>query len=211
MKALITGASRGIGFAIKKLFINNNINVIAPDRKELDLSKKIKLIEKNFDIIINCAGINPINDFLNSGDEKVMKVNYFSPLEITKQCLPYMINQKYGRIINIGSIWIDLAKQKRLDYSCSKQALHGLTKILATEYGSYNILTNTVSPGFVATDMTFKNNSTNQLKNLCNSVPLKRLAKPEEIASIVYYLSVENTFINGQNIIIDGGYSCSKQ
>lgn len=210
LKALITGGSRGIGLSITNLFISKGLKVYAPNRSELDLTQKIVLQDNEFDIVINCAAINPLNTILHSQSEDVMKINYYSPLEIIKQCLPYMVNKNYGRIINIGSVWIDFAKEKRLDYSCSKQALHGLTKMLAVEYGKYNILTNTVSPGFVATDMTFLNNSDAQIQSLLNSIPIKRLAEPSEIAEIIYYLAIQNTFINGQNIIIDGGYSCSR-
>jgi 3-oxoacyl-[acyl-carrier protein] reductase len=209
MNVLITGASRGIGKSISKIFTDNNHQVYAPTRSELDLTRRPVLRETNFDIIINNAGINPLNSIDEIADNDVMQVNYLSPLEIIQQCLPHMIKQKYGRIINIGSIWIEIAKSKRLAYSASKSALHSLTKALTVEHGHTNILANTVSPGFIGTSLTFENNSEEEINNLIQKVPIGRLGYPEEIANIVYYLTVNNNFITGQNIIIDGGFSCT--
>jgi NAD(P)-dependent dehydrogenase (short-subunit alcohol dehydrogenase family) len=210
MKVLVTGGSGGIGKAIIEIFSKNNHEVYAPTHKELDLSNEVNLNEKSFDIIINNAGINPLNPFHTSNYKEVLSVNFLSPLEIIKQCLPYMITNNYGRIVNVGSIWINLAKSERSAYSFSKSALHSLTKSLTSEYGSKNILTNTISPGFIATELTFKNNSESNLSKIKKETPLGRLGLPEEIAKLVYFLSVENTFICGQNIIIDGGYSCTR-
>jgi 3-oxoacyl-[acyl-carrier protein] reductase len=120
-----------------------------------------------------------------------------------------MTANKYGRIVNIGSIWIDLAKPDRLAYSASKSALHALTKALAAEYSAFGILANTVSPGFIATDLTYKNNTKEDLNALIQKVPVCRLGNPDEVAKLVYQMTIENTFITGQNITIDGGYSCT--
>jgi len=138
-----------------------------------------------------------------------MQVNYNSALQIVQQCLPYMISKGYGRIVNIGSIWINIAKPNRLAYSASKNALHALTKAIAAEYTSQGILANTISPGFIGTDLTYQNNTELELQELVKKVPAKRLGKPEEVAKLVYQMSIENTFISGQNIIIDGGYTCT--
>jgi 3-oxoacyl-[acyl-carrier protein] reductase len=208
MKALITGGSRGIGFAIKQKFISEGHTVFAPTRAELDLNNNINLVNKEFDIVVNNAGINPLSSILDMPKE-VMQVNYFAPLQIIQQCLPYMIECGYGRIVNIGSIWIELSKAKRAAYSASKSALDSLSRSITAEYSHHNILCNTVSPGFVATDLTYQNNTEVELNKKIQSVPLKRLGKPEEIADLVYYLTVQNSFITGQNIIIDGGYSCT--
>jgi NAD(P)-dependent dehydrogenase (short-subunit alcohol dehydrogenase family) len=138
-----------------------------------------------------------------------MKINYFSPLQIIQQCLPYMVKQNYGRIINIGSIWIETSKPKRAAYSASKSALHSLTKSLTAEYAHEGILTNTISPGFIGTDLTYQNNTQEEIDSLTKQIPVGRLGYPKEVAQLVYQLTVENTFISGQNIKIDGGYSCT--
>lgn len=209
MKILVTGGSRGIGKAIANFFKENGHTVSTPTRDVLDLTKPIKLQDKSFDIVINNAGINPLSDVMNTSDEEVMRVNYISPLEIIQQCLPYMIEQGYGRIINIGSIWIELAKPQRLAYSASKNALHALTKAMTAEYAKHNILTNTISPGYIGTDLTWQNNTAEQLNNIITKIPIGRLGDPNEVAKLVYQLTVENTFVTGQNINIDGGFLCT--
>lgn len=209
MKILITGGSRGIGKSIVETFIKHGHDVVCPCRQELDLSKTILLDNPTYDVVINNAGINPLKNIIDISDEEVMRVNYFSPLEIIQQCLPHMIQQNYGRIVNIGSIWIDLAKQKRAAYSASKHALHSLTKSLTAEYAHKNILTNTISPGFIETDLTFQNNSKEDIIDIIRNIPVGRMGLPKEIANFVYYVSVENNFMSGQNIVIDGGYTCT--
>ncbi len=210
MRILITGGSRGIGSDICEVFQKYGHEVIAPTRKELDLSQPFSFNPDKIDILINNAGINIIDSiFEGENYEEMMKVNYFSPLRLFKLCLPHMKKQNYGRVVNIGSVWVDYAKPGRSSYSASKNALHSLTKAITAEYGSYNILANTVSPGFFITDMTFQNNTEEDLKNLRSKIPLGRLGYTNEVADLVYFLTVKNSYISGQNIIIDGGYSCT--
>lgn len=209
MKILVTGGSRGIGKSIVEKFIKHGHHVLCPSRSELDLSKNVRLRDIKFDIVVNNAGINPLKNIVDISDEEVMRVNYFSPLEIIQQCLPYMVENNYGRIVNIGSIWIDLAKPKRAAYSASKHALHSLSKSLTAEYASKNILTNTISPGFIGTDLTFQNNSKEDIERIISHIPIGRMGHPEEVADLVYFMTINNNFISGQNIIIDGGYTCT--
>ena len=210
MRVLITGGSRGIGSDICEIFKKYGHEVIAPTREELDLSQPFSFIPDKIDILINNAGINIIDSiFEGENYEEIMTVNYFSPLRLFKLCLPHMKKQNYGRVVNIGSVWVDYAKPGRSSYSASKNALHSLTKAITAEYGTYNILANTVSPGFFVTNMTFQNNTEEDLKDLRSKIPVGRLGYTNEVADLVYFLSVNNSYISGQNIAIDGGYSCT--
>lgn len=209
MRVLVTGGSRGIGKEICDIFIKKGHEVIAPTRDELDLSKPITANYDKIDILVNNAGVNRIKSILEADDLETMQINYFSPLSLFKNCLPHMQKQYYGRIVNVGSIWVDFAKPGRSSYSASKNALQSLSKAITAEYANYNILANTVSPGFILTDMTIQNNSEDDLRNIRSKIPLGRLGNPNEIACLVYFLSVENSYISGQNIVIDGGYSCT--
>lgn len=206
-KILITGGTGSIGSAMVNLFSERGHTVYAPSRSDLDLRNNPVLPNSEFDIIINNAGINPLRGILEV-DPEVMQVNYLSPLKIVQQCLPYMIAQRYGRIVNIGSVWVELTKKRRSAYSASKSALHALSKSITAECAEYNVLANTVSPGFVATPLTYTNNSPNEIERIVSDIPIGRLATSDEIARLAYFLTVENTYISGQNIIIDGGVSC---
>lgn len=208
MRVLVTGSSRGIGYQIKSLFNLNGHDVYNPGRTELDLSTDFKLDRTDFDVIINNAGINPLSNIIDMDQEYVMKVNYYAPLKIIQQCLPYMIEQRSGHIINIGSIWSHISKESRAAYSASKSALESLARSITSEYSKYGILANTVSPGFILTDLTKQNNTEEEIKRLEDNLPLKRLGSANDIANLVYFLATQNKYITGQNIIIDGGYSC---
>jgi 3-oxoacyl-[acyl-carrier protein] reductase len=209
MKILVTGGSGSIGSCIVEYFKDRGHDVFYPSREQLDLKSSVKLHNPEYDVVVNNAGINPLKAIPNICDNEIMQVNYNSALQIVQQCIPYMLLSGYGRIINIGSIWIDFAKPCRLAYSASKNALHALTKAIAAEYAEANILANTVSPGFIESKMTYTNNNIHEIEKLIQNIPTKRLGKPYEVAKLVYQMSIENTYISGQNIVIDGGYSCT--
>lgn len=218
MKAFVTGGSRGIGCAIVQKLEKEGYEVFAPTRSELDLLSQVS-VEKflqehqsdSYDVIINCAGINDINDIDDVTDEEIeraMQINLVSPLKILRTFVPNMKKQSYGRIVNIGSIWGIVSKRGRIVYSATKHGIHGITKTLAVELAEYNILVNTVCPGFTLTELTKKNNTQSQIDQISKEIPMKRMAEPEEIADVVCYLaSSNNTYLTGQLIAVDGGYT----
>lgn len=217
---LITGASRGIGKATKEIYEKNGWEVIAPTRSEMDLSdpKSVigycdELIDRNVKIsaIVNNAGINEINEIDNVPyDEmrQMLQVDLESPIIILNKLVPILKAQGKGRIVNIGSIWAVVSKPGRAMYSAAKNGMHGITNALALELGPHGILVNTVCPGFTLTELTRKNNTDEEIASISAGIPLRRMAEPEEIGKLIYYLgSFENTYITGQKIAIDGGYS----
>ena len=93
-------------------------------------------------------------------------------------------------------------------YSATKHGIHGITKTLAVELAEYNICANTVCPGFTLTELTRKNNLPEQILQISQEIPMKRMAEPDEIASVVSFLvSPQNSYLTGQLIAVDGGYT----
>ncbi|MDD3594276.1 MAG: SDR family NAD(P)-dependent oxidoreductase [Candidatus Gastranaerophilales bacterium] len=216
-RVLITGASRGIGKATKELFEQKGFNVFAPARSEMDLASNdsIKAYMSaigEIDILINNGGINDLASIEEMTEEKIsetLQVNLISQMRLIKLVTPSMKKNRYGRIVNIASIWCDFSKERRIMYSVSKAGVKGLTVAAAVELSQYNILVNALAPGFVNTELTAQNNTPEQIKILEEALPIKRMAQPEEIAKAIYFLAgEENTFITGQTIFIDGGFSC---
>lgn len=215
-RVLLTGASRGIGKAIYDE-LKNDYEVIAPTKEELNLediesiNSFIKNCSTNFDILINNAGINiikEIDSILDEDIEKINTTNLVAPLKLIQFASKGMKENKNGKIINISSIWGIRSKEKRTLYSGTKFGLIGITKALARELGEYNILVNAICPGFTATDLTMQSLNKEELEDLQNQIPLKRLASPNEIAKTIKFLiSDENSYITGQSIIIDGGFT----
>ena len=216
MKVLITGASRGIGKAIADIYRKKGYIVDTPSRESLDLSNRESVSsflktygETGYDIIINDAGCNLINSIENVLEEEMMQminVNLLSPILLLRGFVPYMKKRQFGRIVNIGSIWGVIAKPGRSIYSATKHGIHGITSTLAVELAPYNILVNTVAPGQTLTELTLKNNSPEDICRMENDIPVGRLAKPEEIAEVVFFLGNErNTYITGLQITVDGG------
>lgn len=217
MIALVTGASRGIGKCIADIFSQRDICVLAPTRAEMNLesSKSVNTYiqsHKNIDILVNCAGINELANIDEMTEElivKTLQINLISSLLLIKAVTPFMKEQKWGRIINFSSIWSNFSKERRITYSVSKAGVDGVTRASAVELAKWGILVNSVAPGFINTELTSQNNTPEQLKTIAESLPIKRLAEPIEIAEMVYFLaSKQNSFMTGQTLYVDGGFSC---
>jgi len=217
-RALITGASKGIGAEIAKLFDENGIEVLAPTHQELDLLSNASVdsylskLNGSVDILINNAGINPIRKIEDLDDatiEEVLRVNLISPIRLIKGILPFMIRKKSGKIVNISSVWSLVSKPGRTVYASSKAALNSVTKSIAVEVAPHNILVNAIAPGFVDTKLTRQNNTEEEIRMIESKIPLGRLAQTKEIAELALFLcSDKNSYMTGQTILVDGGYTC---
>lgn len=165
---------------------------------------------ERIDVCINNAGINRINlitETVMADWDAIMKVNLRAPFLIVQHVSQKMKKHLYGRIINISSIFGLLGREKRAAYTMSKYGLRGLTVTGSIEFARYNILVNSVSPGFVLTDLTKKILSEGEILELCEQIPARRMATPDEVSRVVIFLASSlNTYLTGQNIIVDGGY-----
>lgn len=205
MKIFLTGGRGGIGKAIKNELESNSIEVIAPTSDELNLSSPIDIDSIEVDGVIHCAGVNfpkPFNKIKNEDIKKLFDINTFSFLELVKR----LKIKNGGNIIAIGSIYSTDTNNGRCEYAMSKHALYGAVKTLALELSNKNIKVNLVSPGFVETKLTLKNNSKERIDYLKDNIPLG-MTKASSIAKFCKFLINDNVDITGQNIIIDGGYT----
>lgn len=227
----VSGATRGIGASIAQLFKEQGAMVygtatkptdahqlgldgifVADFSKREDIDRCADFIRSiNPDILVNNAGINNPSSFESiDHDEflKIQQVNVFAPMAMCQAAIPSMLSSGWGRIVNISSAWSKKGKEHRAPYSSSKFAIDGLTLSLAIEYAKFGILANCVAPGFVDTEMTRRILGDSGIEKILQNVPIGRLAQPAEIAEVVLWLaSPRNTYITGQNIAVDGGFT----
>jgi len=230
MKILVTGATRGIGKAIfDELSKIADVYAVARNEEKLkelnsagyfvcDLSKDTRPLCEyiksiGFDVVINNAGeyiYGNIDKMTEEDINSIIKTNLISPIEIISASTPYMKQNKWGRIINIGSISGVMGEAYASLYSSSKAGLIGLTKALALELAEYNITVNTINPGWVDTDLGISSieDSDFSKEEILETIPQRRFVEPVEIANMVKYLiSDEAKGITGQSINICAGLS----
>ena len=198
--------------------MNEQIEVFSPSRNELDLSSSESIdnfltnLSTPVDILVNNAGILKVGRYneLSSDDfQEILQINVVAPFKLISGIVESMKRKKFGRIINISSIWGQKSREGRSIYSSSKAALDALTKSLALEFASYNVLINSVAPGYVDTELITKYNTDLELEKIKKTIPIQRFAKKIEISELVKFLcSEENSYITGQIVTIDGGYIC---
>ena len=214
---LVTGAARGIGAAIAARYRADGWRVVAPPRAELDLADAAAVARfcaredlGDVDVLVNNAGENVLGriDALPDADlQRMMQTNLLSVWSLVRRFAGPMAERRWGRIVNVASVYGIKSRAARGAYTASKAGLIGLTKTAAIEYGAGNVLVNAIAPGFVDTELTRRNNTPEQIAALCAQVPLGRLASTDEIAVLAVWLGGEaNTYVTGQTVAIDGGF-----
>lgn len=194
--------------------INPNVSVERADLcNSSEINKMFDNIEKiygHLDILINNAGISQIKmlcDVTEKEWQNMFDVNVKSVFLCSKRAYSGMVKNKFGRIINISSIWGVLGGSCEVPYSASKAAIIGFTKALAKELAPSGVTVNCVSPGLIDSKMN-GHLSTEELADFLEEVPLMRSGKPEEVAHAVAFLaSDESGYITGQTLSVDGGLS----
>lgn len=168
-----------------------------------------KYFGKGVDILVNNAAISDEKPFLDISDrdwDKVMQINLRGAFICAQEVLPHMINQGWGRIINISSIGGQWGGVNQIHYAVSKAGLIGLTRSLAKTFSKDGVTTNAIAPGLVATAMTKNELASATGKEKVRNIPVARLGEADEVASIVYYLAGEESgYITGQTINVNGG------
>lgn len=167
------------------------------------------------DILINNAGINLKGAMGETDDDRLHRIlttNLSGPFVLTRACLPHMVAQGWGRIVNITSIWSVTGNPMNSAYCASKFGLDGLTVALAAEVANKGVLVNAVAPGYINTEALHAKYTQERLARIAAHVPVGRPGRPEEVAKVVAFLASEaNSYISGQNIRVDGGLTRTAQ
>ena len=233
--ALVTGSTRGIGRAIAGALAESGARVAVVGRDQeraravaaeigggaqgfaADVSDPasvvalVEAVEASFgaiDILVNNAGLTRDNLLFRIKDDDwdmVLDANLRGAFVAIRASARGMMKRRWGRIINIASIVGITGNKGQANYAASKAGLIGLTKSVAKELGSRNILVNAVAPGFIETDMTAAMTPEARAA-LAGQIPLDRLGRPQDIASVVTFLASEHAaYITGQVLVVDGG------
>lgn len=229
-RALVTGGTRGIGEAVARRLLADGASVIVTGThagsagppgcqyRAVDFTDAAEtesfaesLRGEVVDILVNNAGVNKIARFeeIDPADfDRIHLVNVRAPMLLCRALVPGMRSRRWGRVVNISSIFGVVSKELRASYSTSKFAIDGMTAALAAEVAADGVLANCVAPGFIDTELTRRILGDAGIAELTARVPMRRLGTVEEIAAFVAWLAgPENTFITAQNIAVDGGFT----
>ncbi len=236
-KALVTGGTGSIGAAIIEALTARGFEVAfqfhrgadaaaALEQKTgatgfaLDLNGPFELPDSEQHVLVNAAAILLTKTLAHEVPEQelldTVTINLLAPFRACQQCLPFMMEQKYGRIVNIGSIYAERGCSDNSSYNVSKHGVLGLTRSLAHEYASYNIAVNQIDPSAVESEMMNRIAASNvergraesvesYLDDVRKAIPAGRMADPKDIADGVVYLVEQSGFTTGATLPIDGG------
>lgn len=191
---------------------NANVHAVCADvsdaKQVKNMFDEIQNLFGGVDVLINNAGISQIkmiNDVTEDEWDRMFDINTKSAYLCSKLAIPYMVNNKWGRIINISSMWGICGASCEVPYSASKAALIGFTKALAKELAPSGITVNCIAPGFIDTKMN-SHLSGSEIEDFIQEIPVMRLGKPKEVAHAVSFVADENSgYMTGQVLAIDGG------
>jgi len=232
---LITGGSRGIGRAAVELFSKEGYNVAftykssyeaamelsekcgalaikADSESESEIKEAVKKVRETFggiDVLINNAAVSSfslLTDLSLAEWNRVVNTSLTGAFLFTREALPDMIRNKWGRIINVSSMWGTAGASCEVHYSAAKAGIIGFTKALAKELGPSGITVNAVAPGVINTDMN-KSLDKEELKALTEDTPVGRIGECEDVSRAILFLADEkSSFITGEIMNISGGF-----
>ena len=217
--ALVTGGARGIGAAIAARLQEAGYRVIAPPRTALDLATPASIDAylashgaETVEVLVNNAGINTLRAIPEIDSNtwgEMLQVNLSAALRLTQAFAPAMAERGWGRILNVVSIFALVTRERRAAYSMTKAALAALTRTAAVEFGPRGVLVNALAPGYVDTELTRRNNPPDAIAAIEANIPLRRMAKASELAEVATFLvSDANSYLTGQTVVVDGGFTC---
>lgn len=228
--AIVTGAARGIGYAVAQLFADHGATVVATGPQERDPYRGAVHFEElevsdpagwdrvvqstvdrfgSIDVLVNNAGIivyEPVHELTQEGWDRVVAVNQTGTWLGMKAVIPHMLAQGGGSIINISSIWGNVAVAGAHAYHATKGAVRNMSKNVAITFAEQGIRCNSVHPGFIDTPLT-QSQDPDINAWVVSATPMKRAGLPVEIAyGCLYLASDEAKFVTGSELVIDGGY-----